>query len=134
MASTRPTKKQKELLTYIEEFINENGYSPSYREIMVGLGYSSVATVAKHISNLVTRGHLLKRENSARSLEPANMDMGNHVIDHKEWLCAQIDKRIDGGIDTDDLFVLIGSLKVLGFEAELLHYTKLLREINSPPD
>ena len=45
----RPTKKQKELLSFIEAFINEHGYSPSYREIMNGLSYTSVATVALHV-------------------------------------------------------------------------------------
>src|SRR6476469_10759782 len=68
-ASIRPTKKQKELLSYIEAFIQEHGYSPSYREIMNGLSYTSVATVALHVNNLIKRGHLRKRDHSARSLE-----------------------------------------------------------------
>src|ERR1700749_1270636 len=67
--AVRPTKKQKELLTFIEGFINEHGYSPSYREIMNGLNYTSVATVALHVGNLISRGHLRKRDHSARSLE-----------------------------------------------------------------
>src|SRR3954452_6307465 len=65
----RPTKKQKELLGFIEKFIGEHGYSPSYREIMNGLNYTSVATVALHVNNLIKRGHLRKRDHSARSLE-----------------------------------------------------------------
>src|SRR2546421_7990520 len=70
MAETvRPTKKQRELLTFIEAFITEHGYSPSYREIMNGLNYNSVATVALHVNNLIKRGHLHKRDHSARSLE-----------------------------------------------------------------
>src|SRR5436190_9276763 len=68
-AAVRPTKKQKELLDFIEEFINVHGYSPSYREIMQGLQYNSVATVALHVNNLIKRGHLQKRDYSARSLE-----------------------------------------------------------------
>src|SRR4051812_44604240 len=67
--TVRPTKKQKELLAYIEAFITEHGYSPSYREIMNGLEYTSVATVALHVGNLIKRGHLRKRDHSARSLE-----------------------------------------------------------------
>ena len=58
--SVRPTKKQRELLGYIEAFIAEHGYSPSYREIMNGLSYTSVATVALHVHNLIKRGHLRK--------------------------------------------------------------------------
>ncbi len=50
-SAVRPTKKQKELLSYIEQFIGEHGYSPSYREIMSGLQYTSVATVALHVNN-----------------------------------------------------------------------------------
>src|SRR5438270_8857044 len=65
----RPTKKQKDLLDFIETFIAEHGYSPSYREIMNGMDYNSVATVALHVNNLIKRGHLQKREHSARSLE-----------------------------------------------------------------
>src|SRR4051812_7459084 len=67
--TVRPTKKQRELLSYIEQFIQEHGYSPSYREIMNGLEYTSVATVSLHVNNLIKRGHLRKRDFSARSLE-----------------------------------------------------------------
>lgn len=63
-----PTKKQRELLTFIEEFTYEKEYSPSYREIQDGLGYASVATVALHVNNLIKRGYLQKQENSSRSL------------------------------------------------------------------
>jgi SOS-response transcriptional repressor LexA len=68
-AQVRPTKKQRELLSYIEGFIREHGYSPSYREIMNGLNYTSVATVSLHVNSLIKRGHLIKRDRSARSLE-----------------------------------------------------------------
>ena len=65
----RPTKKQKELLSFIDGFIKGNGYSPSYREIMRALDYRSVSTVATHVNGLVARGWLVKRDNSARTLE-----------------------------------------------------------------
>src|ERR1700756_5299699 len=65
----RPTKKQKELLVFIEDFITAHGYSPSYREVMQGTGHTSVATVSLHVNNLIKRGHLAKRDRSARSLE-----------------------------------------------------------------
>src|SRR5258708_13041530 len=67
--TVRPTKKQRELLTFIGEFIQQHGYSPSYREIMAGLNYTSVATVALHVRSLIGRGHLRKPDYSARSLE-----------------------------------------------------------------
>ena len=63
------TKKQVELLNFIEVFIEEAGYSPTYREIARGLGYKSIATVAKHIDNLVILGKLTKSDGGeARSV------------------------------------------------------------------
>jgi lexA DNA binding domain len=71
------TKKQKQLLDFIEGFISGQGYSPTFREIMQALGYKSVSTVAKHIDGLVAQGALIKREGKARSLE-----LGiNHEVD-----------------------------------------------------
>ncbi len=63
------TKKQTLILDFISEFTKENDYSPSYREIMKGLGLSSVSAVAEHIDNLVAKGVLKKTSGAARSLE-----------------------------------------------------------------
>ena len=65
----RPTKKQRELLSFIDGFIKGNGYGPSYREIMSALDYKSVLTVATHVNGLIARGWLAKKDNSARTLE-----------------------------------------------------------------
>ncbi len=64
------TKKQKRTLDFVASFIEQRGYSPSYREIADGLKLNSVATVAQHIDSLVTKGLLTKGNNSARSLMP----------------------------------------------------------------
>ena len=63
------TKKQLAVLNFLEDFTEENGYSPSYREIMAGLGLTSVSAVAEHIDNLVGKGVLKKVPGAARSLE-----------------------------------------------------------------
>ncbi len=127
----RPTKKQKELLGFIESFIATHGYSPSYREIMHGLGYTSVATVALHINSLIKRGHLHKRDHSARSLEPAKPSVKASVpavpvrqlkAAEEKWLVDKVElffkeaeeARILGERELDRLYVLIGALKVLG--------------------
>lgn len=126
----RPTKKQRELLTFIEQFIASRGYSPSYREIMSGLKYSSVATVALHVNSLIKRGHLNKRDHSARSLEVVNNNVDsklatNQVKEAEEkWLVSKIDYFFDRAeksshlpqAELDELYVLIGALKVLGLE------------------
>ncbi len=63
------TKKQLALLNFLQDFMEENGYSPSYREIQSGLELSSVSAVAEHIDNLVEKGVLKKVPGAARSLE-----------------------------------------------------------------
>ena len=63
------TKKQLAVLNFLEDFTEENGYSPSYREIQAGLGLSSVSAVAEHVDNLVSKGVLRKAPGAARSLE-----------------------------------------------------------------
>lgn len=75
------TKKQKFLLDFIQKFSKTNGYPPSFREIMQGLDYSSVATVAQHIDNLVAKGYLSKRDNEARSIQlvETDVDIGESV-------------------------------------------------------
>lgn len=68
MTSPRASKKQQELLQFIDGFIKGSGYGPSYREIMRALGYKSVSTVAVHVDQLIAKGYLEKKDSSARSL------------------------------------------------------------------
>lgn len=63
------TRRQKEVLDYLAEFIEKNGYSPSYEEIAEGLSLSSLATIHKHISSLESKGYLRRSYNQSRSLE-----------------------------------------------------------------
>lgn len=68
------TKKQKVLLDFIEGFTDNQGFSPSYREIAEALGYKSIATVAEHINNLVALDLIRKNDGAARSLEVIKPD------------------------------------------------------------
>ncbi len=63
-----PTRKQKELLDFIDNFTDDNDVSPTYREIADALGLSSVASVAQRIDNCVDAGFLEKHPREARSL------------------------------------------------------------------
>ena len=63
------TKRQKEILDYVTQYIEMNGYAPSYREIAEAFKLGSVATVAEHVETLVSKGLLQKGENEARSLQ-----------------------------------------------------------------
>ena len=64
----KPTKKQKALLDYIEQFSEEYDVSPTYREIASALGLNSVASVAQRIDLCVEAGFLEKHPREARSL------------------------------------------------------------------
>jgi len=63
------TKRQKEVLDYIADFIEEKGYCPSYEELAQGLNLASLATVHKHIQALESRNYLRRLFNQSRSLE-----------------------------------------------------------------
>jgi len=65
------TKRQKDVLDFIADFIEEHGYSPSYEELAHGLNLASLATVHKHIQALESRNYLRRLFNQSRSLEVA---------------------------------------------------------------
>ena len=146
MSAVRPTKKQRELLTFIEQFVQEHGYGPSYREIMNGCSYNSVATVAVHINNLINRGHLTKRDKSARSLEvvkqTAEQPAGPQIkitasnekwlidIIEQKFLAVETAKKIEQK-DIDQLYVITGALSVLGFDGAAVAFKSRLRDIDS---
>lgn len=90
MAEARSTKRQKELLDYVAAFIKEHGYGPSYREIMNGIGYKSVSTVAIHINGLIAKGYLRKTDHSARSLEVVTTSADEASIPHLAWVQARL--------------------------------------------
>ncbi len=139
--NVRPTKKQRELLTYIEGFISEHGYSPSYREIMSGLGYNSVATVALHVNSLIKRGHLIKRDHSARSIEvvasaketaaPVSVKPSEEkwLVQKVELLFSEAESSSLTQKQLDELYVLIGALKVLGLDGAAHSFIPRLSEL-----
>jgi len=62
------TKRQKEILDYVQHFIKENGYSPSLGEIAKHFNLSSVATVHEHIAALRAKNFLRVEDNQHRSI------------------------------------------------------------------
>jgi repressor LexA len=63
------TRRQKQVFDFLVEFINRNGYSPSFEEIGDGLGVSSLATVHKHMQTLEKKGFIRRSYNQSRSVE-----------------------------------------------------------------
>lgn len=63
------TKRQRQILDFINEFSQKHGYSPSYREIGEHFGLSSTATIHAHVSALQKKGLVKRSHNEARSIE-----------------------------------------------------------------
>lgn len=63
------TKRQKEILDFLEGFLGDNGYPPSFEEIARHFGYTSLATVHEHLENLKQKGYIRKSYNASRSIE-----------------------------------------------------------------
>ena len=130
MVENRPSKKQRELLTFIDGFIKEHGYGPSYREIMRALDYKSVSTVAVHIDGLIKRGLLYKKDNSARTLEVvkeqpyATATESIEAKANRAWLAELVADKLqkseapDSPITREDVAILIESLRILGYKKE----------------
>jgi SOS-response transcriptional repressor LexA len=139
------TKKQKQLFDFIDRFIQEYGYAPSYREVMSSLGYKSVSTVASHVDNLIIQGYLEKKDKSARSIRV----VGKPVVSQKsaavtaaqeKWLIEKIEQSFQDVEEQTDrtkesveqLYILAGALHLLGFTEAALAFKVRIRHLETP--
>lgn len=65
------TKRQREILDFIHEFIKNNRYAPSYREIREHFNFSSLGSVYKYVHTLKGKGALLEDTKGSRSITPS---------------------------------------------------------------
>ena len=63
------TKRQREILSYLEAYSADNGYAPSFEEIAAQFNYNSLATVHEHLSNLERKGYIKRTYNESRAIE-----------------------------------------------------------------
>ncbi|HYJ84393.1 MAG TPA: transcriptional repressor LexA [Allosphingosinicella sp.] len=70
------TRKQSELLTYIQARLAESGVSPSFEEMKEALALKSKSGVHRLISALEERGFIRRLPNRARALEILRMPEG----------------------------------------------------------
>ena len=75
------TKRQREILDYVDGFIANQGYAPSFEEIAEHFGYSSLATVHEHLSNLERKGYIRKAYNESRSIELVEPGLGAPTVE-----------------------------------------------------
>ena len=133
------SKKQEEILNYIDKTIKSNGYSPTVREICEAVGLKSTSTVQYHLKKLIDLGFLNKSENISRSITSRTVDskygipilgeisagqpliaeenyigelpyFGNQINTELIALKINGDSMIDAGLYNDDLVVIDKSL------------------------
>jgi repressor LexA len=75
------TKRQREILDYLNEFIEQHGYAPSLEEIGRRFSLSSLATVHKHLTNLQEKGFIRRAWNRSRSVELVPTRVGGRAMD-----------------------------------------------------
>lgn len=63
------TKRQREIFDWLASYIADHGYAPSFEEIGRHFGFTSLATVHEHVSNLERKGYIRKSFNQSRSIE-----------------------------------------------------------------
>ena len=62
------TKRQREILTYLSGYTEQNGFAPSFEEIAEQFGYNSLATVHEHLTNLERKGYIKRNYNESRAI------------------------------------------------------------------
>jgi len=63
------TRRQKQILDFLQSYIRSNGYAPSFEEIAEEFSFSSLATVHEHLSNLERKGSIRRSHNESRGIE-----------------------------------------------------------------
>lgn len=84
--------KQKEILSYIEQYSNENGYPPTVREIGRAVGLNSPSTVHGYLERMERDGKLERSEGSSRALRIKSL----RPIE-KEYLEVPVIGRVSAG-------------------------------------
>ncbi len=62
----RTSDKAERILEYVNQFVQENGYAPSVREIGAAVGLRSTASVSYHIQALQEKGMLITPQSKGR--------------------------------------------------------------------
>jgi len=109
----RLTEKQERVLQFIITFVRENRLSPTIREIMKGLGFSSPRPVQDHLKILQRKGYLTIKSKFSRGIELSRRLIDIPVLGRVGAGKVVAERDIEGYIDTgrlltadDDLFGL----------------------------
>lgn len=75
------TKRQREILTYLQTYSDENGYAPSFDEIARQFNYNSLATVHEHLTNLERKGYIKRSYNESRAINILPSEVFRHAVE-----------------------------------------------------
>jgi len=98
MIGEKLTKRQKQILDFIEEFIIKKAYPPSVREICKAVGLSSPATVQSHLDKLKTKGYIKRDPLKPRTIEIMSPSKKYEGILGKKFVSVPIVGKIAAGI------------------------------------
>jgi repressor LexA len=113
------TKRQKQLIDYLNDYISEHGYAPTLAEVGQYFGLSSLATVHKHLHNLEQKGFIKRQHNHSRALEvagsekreaPTTISVPDDFIRRDNTFCLRVkgDSMIEDGIRDGDYIIVEG--------------------------
>lgn len=74
------TDRQKDILNFIEQFRNENGYPPTLREIGKRFEISSTFGVKRHLDALVKKGYIAVESNASRGISYLRHEFDNTAV------------------------------------------------------
>ncbi len=77
---TKPTERQLDILRFIQDFVEFNGYPPTYREIGKNFGISSTFGVKRHLDALSKKGYLNNEFNASRTISLTELASGRNRI------------------------------------------------------
>lgn len=69
------TSKQKEIYDFIISYMKENLFSPTVREIGMGVGLKSTSSVYTHLKNLQKNNLITMRESEPRTIKPVGYEL-----------------------------------------------------------
>ena len=72
-------KRQKQILDYLGQYIQKNGFSPTLQEIANALGVSSLATVHEHLETMVKKNVIQRYKGAVRGIEIVNKKLSNLI-------------------------------------------------------
>ena len=75
------TKRQREILSFLSEYNEANGYAPSFEEIASQFNYNSLATVHEHLTNLERKGYIKRSYNESRAIEILPSEMYQRAVE-----------------------------------------------------